>query len=127
MHFTVKDNANIDRAHKDLQRKNEKQIQTISPRRFFYEKTLSNQQIGILLCKLRVLHSKLPFVFCGRPCHHCSFAHNLCPFATLIITPPRVAVNMQGQESRGSWFETRSGVWYPRRRPCGVAINTLVD
>ena len=33
----------------------------------------------------------------------------------------------QGRESGGSWFETCSGVWYPRRRPCGVAINTLVD
>ena len=36
-------------------------------------------------------------------------------------------VNTQGRESGGSWFETCSGVWYPRRRPCGVAINTLVD
>ena len=35
--------------------------------------------------------------------------------------------NTQGQESGGSWFETCSGVWYPKRRPCGVAINTLVD
>ena len=34
---------------------------------------------------------------------------------------------MQGRESGGSWFETCSGVWYPRWRPCGVAINTLVD
>ena len=30
-------------------------------------------------------------------------------------------VNTQGREYGGS------GVWYPRRRPCGVAINTLVD
>ena len=36
-------------------------------------------------------------------------------------------VDMQGRESGGSWFETCLGVWYPRRRPCGVAINTLVD
>ena len=36
-------------------------------------------------------------------------------------------VNKQGRESGGSWFETCLGVWYPRRRPCGVAINTLVD
>ena len=36
-------------------------------------------------------------------------------------------VNAQGRESGGSWFEICSGVWYPRRRPCGVAINTLVD
>ena len=36
-------------------------------------------------------------------------------------------VNTQGRESGGSWVETCSGVWYPRRRPCGVAINTLVD
>ena len=28
---------------------------------------------------------------------------------------------------RNHRFETCSGVWYPRRRPCGVAINTLVD
>ena len=43
-------------------------------------------------------------------------------------TPPSsVVVNTQGLESGGSWFETCSGVWYPRRRPCGVAINTLVD
>ena len=43
-------------------------------------------------------------------------------------TPPSsVVVNTQGRESRCSGFETCSGVWYPRRRPCGVAINTLVD
>ena len=43
-------------------------------------------------------------------------------------TPPSSAVvNTQGRESGGSWFETCSGVWYPRRRPCGAAINTLVD
>ena len=36
-------------------------------------------------------------------------------------------VNTPGRESGGSWFETCSGAWYPRRRPCGVAINTLVD
>ena len=43
-------------------------------------------------------------------------------------TPPSsVVVNTQGQESGGSWFETCSGVWYARRSPCGVAINTLVD
>ena len=36
-------------------------------------------------------------------------------------------VNTPGRESGGSWFETYLGVWYPRRRPCGVAINTLVD
>ena len=43
-------------------------------------------------------------------------------------TPPSsVVVNTQGRESGGSWFETCSGVWYPSRRPCGVAINTLVD
>ena len=41
--------------------------------------------------------------------------------------PSSVVVNTQGQESGGSWFETCSGMWYPRRRPCGVAINTLVD
>ena len=43
-------------------------------------------------------------------------------------TPPSsVVINTQGRESWGSWFETCSGVWYPRLRPCGVAINTLVD
>ena len=36
-------------------------------------------------------------------------------------------VNTQGRECRGSGFENCSGVWYPRQRPCGVAINTLVD
>ena len=41
--------------------------------------------------------------------------------------PNSVVVNAQGRESRVFRFETRSGVWYPRRRPCGVAINTLVD
>ena len=41
--------------------------------------------------------------------------------------PSSVVVNTQGLESGGSWFETCSGVWYPRRRPCGVAINTSVD
>ena len=35
--------------------------------------------------------------------------------------------NAQSRKSGGSWFETCSGVWYPRRRPCGVALNTLVD
>ena len=35
-------------------------------------------------------------------------------------------VNTQGRESGGSWFETCPGVWYPRRRPCGVAINTNI-
>ena len=46
----------------------------------------------------------------------------------LLTTPPSsVVFNMQGRESGGSWFETCSGIWYPRRRPCGVAINTLVD
>ena len=34
---------------------------------------------------------------------------------------------LQGRDSGGSWFETCSGVWYPRRRPCGVAIITLVN
>ena len=47
------------------------------------------------------------------------------------ITPPSsVVVNTQSRLSRepeGSWFETCLDVWYPRRRPCGVAINTLVD
>ena len=38
-----------------------------------------------------------------------------------------VVFNTPGRESGGSWFETCLGVWYPRRRPCGVAINTLVD
>ena len=42
------------------------------------------------------------------------------------ISQSSVVVNTQGLESRGSWFETCSGVWYSRRRPCGVAINTLV-
>ena len=47
---------------------------------------------------------------------------------TASYTPPSSAVaNTQGRESGGSWFETCSGVWYPRRRPCGVAINTLLD
>ena len=32
-----------------------------------------------------------------------------------------------GRESAGSWFKSCCGVCYPRRRPCGVAINTLVD
>ena len=36
-----------------------------------------------------------------------------------------VVVNTQGRESGGSWFETCPGAWYPRRRPCGVAIHTL--
>ena len=36
-------------------------------------------------------------------------------------------VNTQDRESGGSWFKTCSGVWYPRRRPYGVAIDTLVD
>ena len=50
-------------------------------------------------------------------------------YITLINIPPpsSVVVNTQGRESGGSWFKTCSGVWYPRRRPCGVAINTLVD
>ena len=38
-----------------------------------------------------------------------------------------VRVNTQGRESRGSWFETCSGMWYPRRGPCRVAIDALVD
>ena len=47
---------------------------------------------------------------------------------SVTLTPPSsVVVNTQGRESGGSGFETCSGVWYPRRRPCGVAINTLVD
>ena len=41
--------------------------------------------------------------------------------------PSSVVVNTQGREFGGSWFETCSGVWYPRRRPCGVSINTFVD
>ena len=41
--------------------------------------------------------------------------------------PSSVVVNTPGRESGGSWFETCLGVWYPGRRPCGVAINTLVD
>ena len=41
--------------------------------------------------------------------------------------PSSVVVNTQGREFGGSWFETCSGVWYPRRRPCGVAINTFAD
>ena len=49
------------------------------------------------------------------------------PPCTLLRPPSSVVVNTQGRESGGSWFETCSGVWYPRRRPCGVAINTLVD
>ena len=43
-------------------------------------------------------------------------------------TPPSsVVVNTQGRGSGDSWFETCSDVWYPGRRPSGVAINTLVD
>ena len=44
-------------------------------------------------------------------------------------TPPpsSVVVNTLGHESGVFWFESCSGVWYPMRRPCGVAINTLVD
>ena len=38
-----------------------------------------------------------------------------------------MVVNTQGRESGGSGFDTCSGVWYPRRRPCVVAINTLFD
>ena len=38
-----------------------------------------------------------------------------------------VVVNTPSRESGGSWFETCSGAWYPRRRPCGVAFNALVD
>ena len=46
----------------------------------------------------------------------------------LVLPPPSSAVvNTQGRESRGSGFETCTGVWYPRRRPRRVAINTLVD
>ena len=37
------------------------------------------------------------------------------------------SLRTSGRESGGSWFETCSGAWYPRRRPCGVAFNTLVD
>ena len=45
--------------------------------------------------------------------------------SSLVGTPPSsVVVNTQG---RGSWFEACSGVRFPRRRPCGVAINALVD
>ena len=33
----------------------------------------------------------------------------------------------QGRESGGSGFEACSGLWSPRLRTCGVAINTLVD
>ena len=40
--------------------------------------------------------------------------------------PRSVVINAQGRESRGSGFETCSGVWYPRRRPCGVAIDPVV-
>ena len=49
--------------------------------------------------------------------------------APILHPPSSVVVNTQGQESGDSWFETYSGhgVWYPRRRPCGVTINTLVD
>ena len=35
-------------------------------------------------------------------------------------------VNAPGRESGDPWFETCSGVWYPRRRR-GVGINTPVD
>ena len=41
----------------------------------------------------------------------------------MCIPPSSVVVNTQGQESRGSGFETCSGVWCT----CGVAINNLVD
>ena len=34
-----------------------------------------------------------------------------------------VVVSTAGRESGGSWFEACSGVWCPRRRPCGVAVN----
>ena len=44
----------------------------------------------------------------------------------LRVAPSSVVVNTKGRESRGSGFETCSGV-VPRRRPCGAAINTLVD
>ena len=37
-----------------------------------------------------------------------------------------VVVNTPGPELGGSWFETCSGAWYPRRRPCGVAFNISV-
>ena len=40
--------------------------------------------------------------------------------------PSSVVVNTPGRESGGSWFETCSGVWYPRRRPCGVAVEPQV-
>ena len=36
--------------------------------------------------------------------------------------PNSVVVNTQGRESGGSWLETCSGVWYLRRRPCGVVL-----
>ena len=51
-------------------------------------------------------------------------------YAAHTSTPPSiVVVNTPSRESGGSssWFETCSGAWYPRRRPCGVAFNTLVD
>ena len=51
------------------------------------------------------------------------------PVAPPAAVPPpsSVVVSTQGRESGGSWFDTCSGVWYPRRRACGVVINTLVD
>ena len=58
--------------------------------------------------------------------HSSSLLHHY--YIIIRSPPPRsVAVNTLGRESGDSWFETCLGVWYPRRRPCGVAINTLVD
>ena len=49
-----------------------------------------------------------------------------CASVRLVNPPSSVVINTQGRESGGFWFETCSGVRYPRRCSCGVAINTLV-
>ena len=56
----------------------------------------------------------------------CFLLHKFRPLIQKQVPPSSVVVNTQGRESGGSWFETCLGVWYPRRRPCRVAINTLV-
>ena len=50
--------------------------------------------------------------------------------STILVSMPSyqdMVVDTQDQESGGSRFETCSGVWYPRWRPCGVVNNTLID
>ena len=60
---------------------------------------------------------------------HCPLIHSEFVVHRIMINNDARTIHlvyMQGQESGGSSFETCSGVLYPRRRPRGVAINTLV-